>query len=57
MFALTNFSGVPLRINLKCDLVKAEFLRAHYSSVTPDYHMIKKLWNNSFQFPKVKFVR
>ena len=45
MFALTNITEVPLRINLKCDPIKAEFLRAHYSSVIPGYHMNKKHWN------------
>jgi predicted DNA-binding protein (MmcQ/YjbR family) len=45
MFALTNITEVPLRINLKCDPIKAEFLRAYYSSVIPGYHMNKKHWN------------
>lgn len=45
MFALTNITEVPLRINLKCDPLKAEFLREYYSSVIPGYHMNKKHWN------------
>ena len=45
MFALTDITEDPLRVNLKCDPVKAEFLRAHYQSVIPGYHMNKRHWN------------
>ncbi len=45
MFALTDITEDPLRVNLKCDPVKAEFLRAHYPAVIPGYHMNKRHWN------------
>ncbi len=45
MFLLTNVSGIPLSMNLKCDPERAIELREKYDSVTPGYHMNKKLWN------------
>jgi len=33
------------RINLKCDPVLAEQLRAAHPEITPGYHMSKKHWN------------
>lgn len=33
------------RINLKCDPVHAQELRAVFSEITPGYHMHKKHWN------------
>lgn len=45
MFALVGINDDPLRVNLKCDPVRAEFLRAHYPSVLPGYHMNKRHWN------------
>ncbi len=45
MFALTNITADPLRINLKCDPIKADFLRQHYPAVLPGYHMNKRHWN------------
>lgn len=44
MFALINLDG-ELSINLKCDPDKAQELRETYNSITPGYHMNKKLWN------------
>lgn len=35
----------PLRLNLKCDPVKAEGLREIYPAVLPGYHMNKRHWN------------
>ncbi len=45
MFALVGINNTPLRLNLKCDPVKAEFLRSHYHAVIPGYHMNKRHWN------------
>jgi len=45
MFALVGLNDDPLRVNLKCDPGKAEFLRKHYPAVTPGYHMNKRHWN------------
>ncbi|QDO93653.1 MmcQ/YjbR family DNA-binding protein [Formosa sediminum] len=48
MFLLTSLKsweeGEPA-INLKCDPIKAETLRANYQSIIPGYHMSKKHWN------------
>lgn len=48
MFLLTGLKsweeGKPA-INLKCDPVEAENLRANYTSIIPGYHMSKKHWN------------
>jgi len=33
-------------INLKCDPEYAQELRAEYDSITPGYHMHKRLWNS-----------
>ena len=45
MFALLGINNDPLRINLKCDPIKAEFLRQRYAAVLPGYHMNKRHWN------------
>ena len=42
IFALVNLNG-DLSINLKCDPLLAIELRERYSSVTPGYHMNKKI--------------
>ncbi len=44
MFALLNLKSGH-SINLKCDPEKAIYLREHYDSVLPGYHMNKKHWN------------
>lgn len=48
MFALSSLrdweSGSP-SVNLKCDPVRAEELRAQYEGITPGYHMSKIHWN------------
>ncbi len=46
MFALVGLNDNPLRLNLKCDPVKAEILRGIYSAVRPGYHMNKRHWNS-----------
>jgi predicted DNA-binding protein (MmcQ/YjbR family) len=45
MFAALVINDQPLRVNLKCDPVKAELLREKYPAVKPGYHMNKKHWN------------
>ena len=45
MFALVGLDETPLRLNLKCDPLKAEVLREYYPSVLPGYHMNKRHWN------------
>jgi len=45
MFALVGTDDDPLRLNLKCDPVKAEMLREYYPAVLPGYHMNKRHWN------------
>ena len=45
MFALIGIKDDPLRMNLKCDPVKAEFLRECYPAIFPGYHMNKRHWN------------
>ncbi len=44
MFALLGLNE-PFGINLKCDPIYAEILRAKYNAVIPGYHMNKKHWN------------
>jgi predicted DNA-binding protein (MmcQ/YjbR family) len=48
MFALTNIKSEDKRINLKCDPILAEQLRARFESVIPGYHMNKKHWNTVY---------
>lgn len=45
MFALLGLKDEPLRVNLKCDPLKAEILREQYPAVLPGYHMNKRHWN------------
>jgi predicted DNA-binding protein (MmcQ/YjbR family) len=45
MFALSNPSDVPARLNLKCDPERAVELREEHEAVIPGYHMNKKHWN------------
>lgn len=45
LFALTDPSEFPARINLKCDPERAVQLRDEYDSVIPGYHMNKRHWN------------
>jgi predicted DNA-binding protein (MmcQ/YjbR family) len=48
MFCLTSLkdweNGTP-SLNLKCDPVQAEELRAQYEAINPGYHMSKVHWN------------
>lgn len=43
-FALI-FERNGLCLNLKCDPLRADFLRGYYKGVTPGYHMNKRHWN------------
>lgn len=46
IFALAGLDEVPLRINLKCDPVRAIELREiHESYILPGFHMNKRHWN------------
>ena len=45
MFALTNPSEFPPRMNLKCDPDRAVELREAFEAIIPGYHMNKKHWN------------
>jgi predicted DNA-binding protein (MmcQ/YjbR family) len=45
IFALINEQNKPIAINLKCNPLYAEELRATYECVQPGYHMDKKHWN------------
>ncbi|MBB3167004.1 MmcQ/YjbR family DNA-binding protein [Simiduia aestuariiviva] len=45
MFALLAWRDDPMRLNVKCDPIEAEFLREQFTAVLPGYHMNKKHWN------------
>lgn len=45
IFLLTNINGLPLSVNLKCDAERAIELRERFASITPAWHMNKKMWN------------
>ena len=45
MFALIGERGGRAYINLKCDPMRADFLRRVYKGVTPGWHMNKVHWN------------
>ena len=45
MFALVGINTEPLRISLKCDPIRAEFLHQQHPAVLPGYHMNKRHWN------------
>jgi predicted DNA-binding protein (MmcQ/YjbR family) len=44
MFALVILEEQPLRMNLKCDPVKAQALRDCFDAILPGYHMNKRHW-------------
>ena len=48
MFALVDYLSGRLQITLKCDPVKADFLRQIYECVIPGYHMNKEHWNTVY---------
>ena len=45
VFALTDPSDFPSRMNLKCDPVRALTLREEHDAIVPGYHMNKRHWN------------
>jgi predicted DNA-binding protein (MmcQ/YjbR family) len=45
IFALILLDTNPPWLNLKCDPLHAEVLRAYYPAVRPGYHMNKRHWN------------
>ncbi len=45
IFLLTNINGIPLSVNVKCDAERAAELRERFPSITPAWHMNKKMWN------------
>jgi len=45
MFLLAGLDTPVLQFNVKCDPEKAIEWREQFSSVTPGYHMNKKMWN------------
>lgn len=45
MFALIGERGSAVYINLKCEPIRADFLRSVFESVTPGWHMNKTHWN------------
>ena len=48
MFLLVGLDEAVTRFNVKCDPEKAIEWREQYSSVTPAYHMNKRLWNSVY---------
>lgn len=45
MFALISERNGAAYINLKCEPMRADFLRSMFSGVTPGWHMNKVHWN------------
>lgn len=45
MFALIGERNGAVYINLKCEPMRADFLRSVFRSVTPGWHMNKVHWN------------
>lgn len=45
LIGLEKWEAGQKAINLKCDPVYAQELRAHYEAIYPGYHMSKKHWN------------
>ncbi len=45
MFAIIPLNAEGLKISLKCDPERAEWLRSRYNAVVPAYHLNKKHWN------------
>jgi predicted DNA-binding protein (MmcQ/YjbR family) len=46
IFALVFLEKRPPWLNLKCDPLHAEALRAYYPSIRPGYYMHKRHWNS-----------
>ena len=48
IFALLTEENGITRISLKCEPLRADFLRRQYSSIMPGYHLNKVHWNSVF---------
>ena len=48
MFALVDHLHGRLQITLKCEPMKADFLRSVFAGVIPGYHMNKEHWNTVY---------
>ena len=48
MFALFSSPGEKYSINLKCEPMKADFIRSIYQGVVSGYHMNKRHWNTVY---------
>ena len=48
MFALVDYLHGRLHVTLKCEPVRADFLRSVFECVTPGYHMNKEHWNTVY---------
>jgi len=48
LFALIDFMNDRLYITLKCDPLKADFLRSMFEDVIAGYHMNKVHWNTVY---------
>ena len=48
IFALIDVLRGELQITLKCEPIRADFLRRTFKSVTPGYHMNKTHWNTVY---------
>ena len=48
MFALVDYLHGRLHITLKCEPIRADFLRSVFECVTPGYHMNKEHWNTVY---------
>ncbi|MEJ1231219.1 MAG: MmcQ/YjbR family DNA-binding protein [Galbitalea sp.] len=44
IFALSDLTGGPLRVSLKCDPEDSRALRAEFADITPGYHLNKRHW-------------
>ncbi len=59
-FALVMEHGGKTIVNMKCEPMEADFLRAAYEGVTPAYHMNKVHWNTVYldsDVPEEKIYR
>jgi len=48
IFAITDISDIPWKINLKCIPERAIELRERYSNIVPGWHMNKTHWNTVY---------
>ncbi len=48
IFALITIRNEKLCVNLKCEPIRAVFLRGIYNSIVPGWHMNKEHWNTVF---------